>query len=96
MEILKDRSEIEDKYKWRLEDIYENENLWEEDYNKTKELLKEIVKFKGKINTSRNLLEVLKLNDQIGMTASKIFAYARMRRDEDNTNPKYQALTDKA
>lgn len=96
MEVLKDRSEIEDKYKWRLEDIYENENLWEEDYNKTKELLKEIVKFKGKINTSRNLLEVLKLNDQIGMTASKIFAYARMRRDEDNTNPKYQALTDKA
>lgn len=72
MEVLKDRSEIEDKYKWRLEDIYENENLWEEDYNKTKELLKEIVKFKGKINTSRNLLEVLKLNDQIGMTASKI------------------------
>jgi len=96
VEVLKDRSEIEDKYKWRLEDIYENENLWEEDYNKTKELLKEIVKFKGKINTSRNLLEVLKLNDQIGMTASKIFAYARMRRDEDNTNPKYQALTDKA
>ncbi len=96
MEILKDRSEIEDKYKWRLEDIYENENLWEEDYSKTKELLEEVLKFKGKINTSRDLLEVLKLNDQIGMTASKIFAYARMRRDEDNTNPKYQALTDKA
>ncbi|WP_437341522.1 oligoendopeptidase F [Caldanaerobacter subterraneus] len=80
----------------RLEDIYENEELWEEDYRKVKELLKEIVKFKGKIRTSKDLLEVLKLNDQIGMTASKIFAYARMRRDEDNTNSKYQALSDKA
>ncbi|MEW9082865.1 MAG: oligoendopeptidase F [Caldanaerobacter subterraneus] len=79
-----------------MEDIYENEELWEEDYRKVKELLKEIVKFKGKIRTSKDLLEVLKLNDQIGMTASKIFAYARMRRDEDNTNSKYQALSDKA
>ncbi|AAM24265.1 oligoendopeptidase F [Caldanaerobacter subterraneus subsp. tengcongensis MB4] len=93
---LRERSEIDERYKWRLEDIYENEELWEEDYRKVKELLKEIVKFKGKIRTSKDLLEVLKLNDQIGMTASKIFAYARMRRDEDNTNSKYQALSDKA
>ncbi|ERM92114.1 oligopeptidase PepB [Caldanaerobacter subterraneus subsp. yonseiensis KB-1] len=93
---LRERSEIDERYKWRLEDIYENEELWEEDYRKVKELLKEIVKFKGKIKTSKDLLEVLKLNDQIGMTASKIFAYARMRRDEDNTNSKYQALSDKA
>jgi len=93
---LRERSKIDERYKWRLEDIYENEELWEEDYRKVKELLKEIVKFKGKIKTSKDLLEVLKLNDQIGMTASKIFAYARMRRDEDNTNSKYQALSDKA
>lgn len=93
---LRERSEIDERYKWRLEDIYENEELWEEDYRKVKELLKEVVKFKGKIRTSKDLLEVLKLNDQIGMTASKIFAYARMRRDEDNTNSKYQALSDKA
>jgi oligoendopeptidase F len=93
---LKERSEIDERYKWRLEDIYENEELWEEDYKKVKDLLKEIVKFKGKIKTSKDLLEVLKLNDQIGMIASKIFAYARMRRDEDNTNSKYQALSDKA
>jgi len=93
---LRERSEIDERYKWRLEDIYKNEELWEEDYRKVKELLKEIVKFKGKIRTSKDLLEVLKLNDQIGMTASKIFAYARMRRDEDNTNSKYQALSDKA
>ncbi|AIS52257.1 oligoendopeptidase F [Thermoanaerobacter kivui] len=96
MATLKTRSEIEDKYKWRLEDIYEDEKLWEEDYNKVKELLKEIVKFKGKINTSKDLLSVLKLHDEIGIMAGKVFVYARMRRDEDNTNTKYQALADKA
>ncbi|MFO7154945.1 MAG: oligoendopeptidase F, partial [Caldicoprobacter oshimai] len=96
METLRNRNEIDEKYKWRLEDIYENEELWEEDYKSTKQLLEEIAGFKGKINTAENLLKVLKLNDQIGMKIEKIFAYARMRRDEDNTNPRYQALTDRA
>jgi oligoendopeptidase F len=96
VETLRNRSEIDEKYKWRLEDIYENEELWEEDYKSTKQLLEEITGFKGKINTAENLLKVLKLNDQIGMKMEKIFAYARMRRDEDNTNPRYQALTDRA
>lgn len=93
---MRNRNEIDEKYKWRLEDIYENEELWEEDYKSTKQLLEEIAGFKGKINTAENLLKVLKLNDQIGMKIEKIFAYARMRRDEDNTNPRYQALTDRA
>ncbi|WP_420840560.1 oligoendopeptidase F [Caldicoprobacter algeriensis] len=93
---LRSRSEIDEKYKWRLEDIYENEELWEEDYKSTKQLLEEITGFEGKINTAENLLKVLKLNDQIGMKMEKIFAYARMRRDEDNANPRYQALTDRA
>ncbi|NLX70894.1 MAG: oligoendopeptidase F [Clostridiales bacterium] len=96
MKTLKNRSEIDDKYKWKLEDIYENEELWEEDFKKTKELLAEIAGFKGKINTSGNLLKVLKLDDQIGMILSKIFSYARMRRDEDNANARYQSLTDRA
>lgn len=96
MEILKSRSEIEDKYKWRLEDIYENEELWEEDFQKTKELLDEIGGFKGRITAAESLLKVLKLSDRIGMLIGKIFAYARMRRDEDNANPRYQGLTDRA
>jgi len=96
VEILKSRSEIEDKYKWRLEDIYENEELWEEDFQKTKELLDEIGGFKGRITAAESLLKVLKLSDRIGMLIGKIFAYARMRRDEDNANPRYQGLTDRA
>ncbi|MBM7581220.1 oligoendopeptidase F [Caldicoprobacter guelmensis] len=96
MGTLKNRSEIDEKYKWRLEDIYESEELWEQDYQSTKQLLEEIAGFKGRINTAENLLKVLKLNDQIGMKLEKIFAYARMRRDEDNANPRYQALTDRA
>lgn len=96
MKVLRNRNEIDEKYKWRLEDIYENEEMWEEDFQKVKELLAEIAGFKGKINTAENLHSVLMLNDRIGMSLGKIFSYARMRRDENNTNARYQSLTDRA
>lgn len=93
---LRSRSEIDERYKWRLEDIYENVDLWDNDYNRVKELLSELLTFKGKIKNSENLLRVLRLQDEVGQLSSKLFVYARMRRDEDNTNTKYQALADKA
>ena len=32
MEKLPLRGEIDDKYKWRLEDIYASDELWEKDF----------------------------------------------------------------
>ena len=34
--------------------------------------------------------------DEVGQSIGEIYTYARMRRDEDNRNPNYQALTDRA
>ena len=42
------------------------------------------------------LLEALELDARLRELIEKVFVYARMRRDEDNTNPVYQALTDRA
>ena len=33
------REEIDEIYKWKLEDIYENEELWEQDYSEVKSKL---------------------------------------------------------
>jgi len=94
--MLKNRSEIDERFKWRLEDIYENEDLWYKDFNKVDELINKLTSYKNKIKSKEVLAEVLKLKDQIGETVGKLYAYARMRRDEDNSNQKYQALSDKA
>jgi oligoendopeptidase F len=59
-------------------------------------MLAEVAGFKGRINTAENLYKILDLNDRIGISLGKIFSYARMRRDEDNTNARYQGLTDRA
>ncbi|MGJ7043845.1 oligoendopeptidase F [Thermoanaerobacterium thermosulfurigenes] len=93
---FKDRKDIDDKYKWKLEDIYESDKEWNDDFDKAKKIIRQLSDFKGKIKDSESLLNVLKLNDALQMIIEKLFVYARMKRDEDNSNGKYQALTDKA
>lgn len=96
MSKLPSREEIDSKYKWKLEDIYESDDLWEKDFKRVKERLKELQNFRGRINSAENLAGVLKLKDEIGQMADRLFTYARMRRDEDNSRGKYQALADRA
>jgi oligoendopeptidase F len=93
---LPSREEIQDVYKWKLEDIYQNEELWEKDYDEVKKQLNLFDEYHGKINTAENLLGVLKLKDEVERKIDKLFTYARMRRDEDNSRANYQALTDRA
>ncbi|WP_442891462.1 oligoendopeptidase F [Dendrosporobacter sp. 1207_IL3150] len=91
-----ERSEIPSEYKWSLSDIYSDENLWQSDFNHLKTLLKDIAHYKGGLNQSAdNLLACLKIRDDIGIISGKLYAYARMHRDEDAENTKYQAMTGK-
>jgi oligoendopeptidase F len=93
---LPSRDSIEDKYKWKLEDVYSDEKLWEKDFKSVEAKFSEVESYRGKINSPQNLLTVLNLRDEIGKTVDRLFTYARMRRDEDNTVSKYQILADKA
>lgn len=94
---LPKREEIDVKYKWKLEDIYKSDSLWEEDFNKIRGLSAKMADFKGTLASGPDrLLDCMKASDELLSLTDKIFAYARMRRDEDNANSKYQALTDRA
>jgi len=91
------REHIENNFKWNLEAIYQNNELWERDFNKVKEFTEEIKRFEGKISESASdLLKCLRLQDSLSELFGKVFVYARMRKDEDNTNNTYQALSDRA
>ncbi len=94
---LPKREEIDAKYKWKLEDMYEDDSFWEDDYKKAGQMSKEILDFKGKLEeSSKSLFSCLKYCDDLACLTEKIFAYARMRRDENNANSVYQALADRA
>jgi oligoendopeptidase F len=93
---LPKRDEIDEKYKWKLEDIYPDEEIWEADFKRAQQYNTEIVKYKGTLSESaEQLLGCLNLCDEMMALNDKLYVYARMRRDEDNSNPKYQGLTDR-
>lgn len=94
---LPKRTELPDEAKWRLEDIYPADDGWEGDFRKVKELLPQAQDLRGRLVTSAdNLLQGLSLSDEIGELVERLYAYARMRRDEDNSVTQYQAMTDRA
>ena len=43
------REEISNEFKWRMEDVYSDENLWREDIEKVEKLLPGLTKMQGKI-----------------------------------------------
>ncbi|AIF52160.1 oligoendopeptidase F [Pelosinus sp. UFO1] len=90
------RSEIPEQYKWHLNDIYENDDLWQEDFSKLKNSLSHISNYAGTLKSSaQDLLACLKATDEIGKIGGKLYAYARMHRDENTADANYQAMTGK-
>lgn len=90
------RQDISPEDKWKLELMYENDEAWEKDFQKVQALLPELAKLEGSLGTSAvGILRGVQLQDQIGILVEKLFGYARMRRDEDNTRSLYQEMTDR-
>ncbi len=91
------RSDIADKYKWRLEDIYASDSLWEYDFSRVESLLPEMEKFKGRLAESgRMILDCLVMQDSIWNLFDRTYVYAHMRYDQDTRVSDYQELSDRA
>ena len=94
---LPKRQDIDPKFKWKLEDIYSDIALWEQDFKSVKGMATQIESFKGKLaESAQTLLDCLKKSDELLSLNDKVFVYARMKRDENNGDSTYQALTDRA
>lgn len=97
MNKLLERNNIDDKYKWNLNDIYKNDELFEKDYKKAEKLMEKMSDFAGKLSDSLKVLsECLNTYEELMLLCDALFSYARMRRDEDNANSQYQMLANKA
>lgn len=93
---LAQRSDIAAKDKWRLEDIYATNDLWEQDFKKFEAMIPRMAAMKGHLGRSADsLLAVLKLDDEIGDVSGKLTVYAGMRRDEDNRVNTYLGMVDR-
>ena len=94
---LKSRAETPEASKWHLEDIFSSNDQWEKEFSHVEKLLGEGRKFEGHlVDTPDTLIACFEWMDELSLLIEEVYSYARMRRDEDNRNGTYQALTDRA
>lgn len=88
------RSEISSKDQWKLNHIYQTKDDFFKDITEIKTLLKQMLKFKGRLDENANqLFDCLKNADKINIILGKLYGYARMHRDIDAKNSDYQSMT---
>ena len=92
---VRKREEIDEKLKWRLEDIYKSEDLIDEDIKKVQEIVDKICSYQGNLNNKENILAMFKLDDELQFILGKLYSYAHMRLDQDCTNTKYKEMKSK-
>ena len=92
-----ERSKIDPKYRWMLEDIYPSDGKWEEAFEAAKALIAAYPSHQGTLtNGADAIFAALKDRSDIERMVERLYAYAHMRRDEDNGDVVYQGLTDRA
>ena len=92
---LKNRSDIKEEDKWKIEKIYSSKEDWEKDFNKLKEEAPVLKNFMGKLNEPKVILEYIKESEKISRSLENLFIYAHLKSDEDTGNNENQARMSK-
>ncbi len=91
-----DRSKIPENYKWRLQDIYSDGSEWEQALLQVQKDTEKMRSYQGKLGQSRKTLhEGLRLYEQLEKQLERVYMYAKLNLDVDNSDAKYQAMHDK-
>jgi oligoendopeptidase F len=90
---MKERAQVADQDKWRLEDIYESDQSFKQAKEKVTNQFEQILKYKGKLaGSASDLLACLELNSNISKQLARLSSYASMKSDEDTRRSKYVAM----
>ncbi len=89
---MKNRNEIDQKYKWDLTKIYPTEDDFKADYAEAEAIIKRFPAHeKEMLKSARGLLAVLKDETALEMLINKLWVYAHLYFDTDTSNNVHQA-----
>lgn len=93
---LKNRNEIDQKYKWKIEEMYADAASWEKDIQQVLAMTEDFGGYAGRLTESAGTLaEALQAKDAIWQKLERAYVYARMKLDEDNREAAQQSMHDK-
>ncbi len=89
------RSDVPKEYTWAVEDLYASDEEWKKDLEKIKGMIPQIETYQGNLGKSAdNLLNFLKLQDEISVLIDRFANYSMRKADEDTKNTTYQGFRD--
>lgn len=92
---MKQRSEVEEKYKWDLTEYFKTDEDWQKEFDDIKPLYKKLAEFDGKLNSDDNLLKCLTLEKKIDERIGRLYVYASLKVKEDGKNNYYKDKANK-
>ncbi|MCH5208864.1 MAG: oligoendopeptidase F [Oscillospiraceae bacterium] len=93
---IPERADIPEKSRWSINDIYKNDELWEDDYKKAMGYAEKIAGFKGKLcSSAEDLLDYCRLDDELTVLLDKLINYSQRKSDEDTRVSKYQDMSNR-
>ena len=91
------RNEVEVENTWKMEDIYETDAKWEEDYELALKEMEQLDSYKGRLGESQQVLgEYLDQYSKLAQKIEKLYVYANQRYHQDTGNSFYQDLADRS
>lgn len=86
-----ERNEIENKFKWTIDEMYPDEASMDKDIQKVKELIEEVKKYKGTLaDSEENLYKVLNISEEASRILQNLYVYTHMKSHEDTRINKNQ------
>lgn len=91
------RDQVKVEETWRLEDIFETDEAWEQAFKEIEAYSEKAPSFKGTLgNNSEALYDALAYRDSLYEKIGKLYTYAHLKSDQDTTNSFYQAMESRA
>ena len=91
---MKERNQIEEKYKWDLTKFFKSEDEFYKELKKFDLYKNRVKEFEGKLSDDEVLLKWFKLSDEISIKADVLAIYASARQSEDVRNSKVNELNE--
>ena len=86
-----ERSTIENKFKWTIDEMYPNEESIEKDIQKVKELIEEVKRYKGILaDSEENIFKALNISEEASRILQNLYVYTHMKSHEDTRINKNQ------
>ena len=91
-----DRKDIDKKYKWKIDIMYQNQEAIDKDIEKVKEFISKIKEYKGRLSEKKdNLYNALNISEKASRLLQNLYVYTHMKQHEDTRINSNQSIATK-